>query len=82
VLLDVAHRYAGLDERSFEGEAAADQERHQIISPPRSGIACLIDDFATAVDAVQRRIGSDVAVCAEQWARSVASGSSSSSSPG
>ena len=32
-LLDVPHGKAGLDQRRLEGEAAADQERHEVVAP-------------------------------------------------
>jgi hypothetical protein len=60
LLHDVAQRDAGLLQRRFEREAAADQETHEVGLPQRGDLRALLDELAVAVDAVAGDVGSDV----------------------
>ena len=51
VLLDVADRQAGVQQRTVERERAAEQERDEVLAPVRRRVAGLVDELAVAVDA-------------------------------
>ena len=56
-LLDVAERYAVLDEGLLERIGAANHERHEILAPPFGDVGGLLDEFAVLPDAVARQVG-------------------------
>ena len=60
-VLEVAHRDAGLQQRGLEGEAAAEQERDQVLAPVLAHVGHLGDRLAVLVDDVRRQVGAQVA---------------------
>ncbi len=70
-LLDVAHRDARLGQRPLEGEAAPDEERHQVVAPVRDDVRGLVHQLAVLPDPVARQVGAQVGAVGErQWSRS------------
>lgn len=61
-LLDVAERYAVLDEGLLERIGAANHERHEILAPPFGDVGGLLDELAVLPDAVARQVGADVEI--------------------
>src|SRR5215467_16126264 len=58
--LQVSHADPRLDEGVLEGEAAAEEERHEVVPPEVSDVAVLLKQLALAVDAVARHIGAKI----------------------
>lgn len=59
----MADRDPCLYESGFEGEAASDEESHEVgmLRPGRSRVGDLLDQFPVAPDAVPADVGADVA---------------------
>src|SRR5215471_13767411 len=58
--LHVSHADPRLDEGVLEGEAAAEEERHEVVPPEVSDVASLLGQLALAVDAVARHVGAKI----------------------
>ncbi len=56
----MANRYAGGDERRFEGEGAAEQKGHQVVAPPWGGVGHLGHQVPVAIDPVPGQVGSEI----------------------